>query len=135
MQKDIIIPKVENVYVAAIQEWNDDFMENSWYAYLVNDSDEKLEMAIVVTRAYGQINGEERKTGTFRHAFKEVEPNSAVKIELLENNVLQLNNEFLVTFFIGDKLYDKSYVFRGNTINDRAMTDIPVMNKRGVLVK
>lgn len=135
MQKDIIIPKVENVYVAAVQEWNDDFMENSWYAYLVNDSDAKLEMAIVVTRAYGQINGEERKTGTFRHAFKEVEPNSAVKIELLENNVLQLNNEFLVTYFIGDKLYDKSYVFRSNTINDRAMTDIPVMNKRGVLLK
>lgn len=135
MQKDIIIPKVENVYVAAVQEWNDDFMENSWYAYLVNDSDAKLEMAIVVTRAYGQINGEERKTGTFRHAFKEVEPNSAVKIELLENNVLQLNNEFLVTYFIGDKLYDKGYVFRSNTINDRAMTDIPVMNKRGVLLK
>lgn len=135
MQKDIIIPKVENVYVATVQEWNDDFMENSWYAYLVNDGDEKLEMAIVVTKAYGQINGEERKTGTFRHAFKEVEPNSAVKIELLENNVLQLNNEFLVTFFIGDKLYDRSYVFRANTINDRAMTDIPVMNKRGVLVK
>ncbi|HSD13823.1 MAG TPA: hypothetical protein VLB74_04170 [Flavobacterium sp.] len=135
MQKDIIIPKVENVYVAAVQEWNDDFMENSWYAYLVNDSDEKLEMAIVVSKAYGQINGEERKTGTFRHAFKEVEPNSAVKIELLENNVLQLNNEFLVTFFIGDKLYDRSYVFRANTINDRAMTDIPVMYKRGVLVK
>ena len=135
MQKDIIIPKVENVYVAAVQEWNDDFMENSWYAYLVNDNDTKLEMAIVVSRAYGQINGEDRKTGTFRHAFKEVEPNSAVKIELLENNVLQLNNEFLVTFFIGDKLYDKSYVFRANTINDRAMTDVPVMNKRGVLIK
>ncbi|CAM3675359.1 hypothetical protein FSS13T_26590 [Flavobacterium saliperosum S13] len=135
MQKDIIIPKVENVYVAAVQEWNDDFMENSWYAYLVNDGDVKLEMAIVVSRAYGQINGEDRKTGTFRHAFKEVEPNSAVKIELLENNVLQLNNEFLVTFFIGDKLYDKSYVFRANAINDKAMTDVPVMHKRGVLVK
>ena len=135
MQKDIIIPKVENVYVAAVQEWNDDFMENSWYAYLVNDGGVKLEMAIVVSRAYGQINGEDRKTGTFRHAFKEVESHSAVKIELLENNVLQLNNEFLVTFFIGDKLYDKSYVFRANTINDKAMTDVPVMHKRGVLVK
>jgi hypothetical protein len=135
MQKDIIIPKVENVYVAAVQEWNDDFMENTWYAYLINDSDVKLEMAIVVSRAYGLIDGEERKTGTFRHAFKEVEPNSAVKIELLENNVLQLNNEFMLTFFIGDALYDKSYVFRSNTINDRALTDVPVMNKRGVLLK
>lgn len=135
MQKDISIPKVENVYVAAVQEWNDDFMENSWYVHLINESDAKLEMAIVVSRAYGLINGEERKTGTFRHAFKEVEPNSAVKIELLENNVLQLNNEFMVTFFIGDKLYDKTYVFRTNTINDRALVDVPVMNQKGILVK
>ncbi|MGX7667347.1 hypothetical protein [Flavobacterium pedocola] len=135
MQKDISIPKVENVYVAAVQEWNDDFMENSWYVHLINDSDVKLEMAIVVSRAYGIINGEERKTGTFRHAFKEVEPNSSVKIELLENNVLQLNNEFMVTFFIGDKLYDKTYVFKTNGINEKATTDVPVMNKRGVLVK
>lgn len=135
MQKDIIIPKVENVYVAAVQEWNDDFMENTWYAYLINDSDVTLEMAIVVSRAYGLIDGEERKTGTFRHAFKEVEPNSAAKIELLENNVLQLNNEFMLTFFLGETLYDKSYVFRSNTINERALTDVPVMNKRGVLLK
>lgn len=135
MQKDIINPKVENVYVAAVQQWNDDFMENSWYAYLVNDSAEKLEMALVVSRAYGQINGEDRKTGTFRHAFKEVEPNSAVKIELLENNVLQLNNEFMLTFFQGGNLFDKTFVFRANAINEKAMSDIPVMGKRGILLK
>jgi len=135
MKKDITIPKVENVYVAAIQEWNDDFMENSWYAYLINDSDVKLEMALVVSRAYGKINGEDRKTGTFRHAFKEVEPNSSVKIELLENNVLQLNNEFMVTYFQDGKLFDKTYVFRTNTINDKALVDLPVMTKRGILGK
>jgi hypothetical protein len=27
MRKDIIIPEVENVFVAAVQEWSDDFME------------------------------------------------------------------------------------------------------------
>jgi hypothetical protein len=37
--EDIIIPEVENVFVAAVQEWSDDFMEKVWYAYLVNDSD------------------------------------------------------------------------------------------------
>ncbi|HRB72531.1 hypothetical protein [Flavobacterium sp. WV_118_3] len=135
MKKDITIPKVENVYVAAIQEWNDDFMENSWYAYLINDSDVKLEMALVVSRAYGKINGEDRKTGTFRHAFNEVAPNASVKIELLENNVLQLNNEFMVTYFQDGKLFDKTYVFRTNTINDKALVDLPVMTKRGILGK
>lgn len=135
MKKDIIIPKVENVYVAAVSEWNDDFQENSWYAYLVNDTNETLEMAIVVSRAYGIIDGEQRKTGTFRHALKEVGPKSFTKVELLENNVLQLNNEFLVSFFIGNQLFDKAFVFKINTINDKGMTEIPVMNQHGVLLK
>lgn len=39
MKKDIIIPPVKDVYIVAIQEWNDDFMENSWYVYLLNDTD------------------------------------------------------------------------------------------------
>nr|WP_317631461.1 hypothetical protein [uncultured Flavobacterium sp.] len=135
MKKDIIIPEVKNVYVAAVKEWNEDFQENSWYAYLVNDTDVNLEMAIVVSKAYGLINGEQRKTAVFRHAFNEVPAKSFIKIELLENNVLQLNNEFIVSYFIENKLYDKSFVFRTNTINDKATTDIPVMNKKGILVK
>jgi hypothetical protein len=92
-------------------------------------------MALVVSRAYGKINGEDRKTGTFRHAFNEVAPNASVKIELLENNVLQLNNEFMVTYFQDGKLFDKTYVFRTNTINDKALVDLPVMTKRGILGK
>lgn len=135
MKKDIIIPEVKNVYVAAVKEWNEDFQENSWYAYLVNDTDVNLEMAIVVSKAYGLINGEQRKTAVFRHAFNEVPAKSFIKIELLENNVLQLNNEFIVSYFMENKLYDKSFVFRTNTINDKATTDIPVMNKKGILVK
>jgi hypothetical protein len=39
MKSDITIPKVENVFLAAVQEWSDDFMEKVWYVYLVNDSD------------------------------------------------------------------------------------------------
>ncbi|MFY8097566.1 MAG: hypothetical protein ACOVMH_07100 [Flavobacterium sp.] len=133
MKKDIIIPKSEGVHVVVIQEWNDDFMEKTWYAYLINETEYKLEMAIVVSRAYGLINGEERKTGTFRHAFKEVEANSSVKIELLENNVLQLNNEFMLTYFLDGKLYDKKFTFRSNTINEKATVELPVVNQRGIL--
>ena len=135
MKKDIIIPKVENVYVAALQEWNDDFMEKTWYAYLVNDSVEKLEAAIVISSASGILNGEERKTSSLRHMFAEVLPNTATKIELIENNVLVLNNSFMVTFFIGNTLYDKNYVFNAGTINEDDVTEIPVLFKDGVLVK
>lgn len=135
MKKDIEIPKSVDVFVAAVKEWNEDFQENSWYAYLINNNNEPLEMTIVVSKAYGTIDGEMRKTGTFRHAFKEIPAKSHLKIELLENNVLQLNNEFVVTYFLNNKLFDKTFVFKTNTINDKALSDIPTMKERGVLLK
>jgi hypothetical protein len=132
MKKDIIIPEVANVHIAAFQEWNDDFMENSWYAYLINDTDDLLEMAMVVSRAYGLINGEERKTGTFRHAFAKVAPRTAVKVELLENNVLQLNNEFLLSYFSNGQLFDKTFVFSTHSIDVKNVSILPIINKEGV---
>ena len=131
MKKDIIIPIVEGVHIVAFKEWNDDFLENSWYAYLVNDTDNLLEMATVVSRAYGLINGEERKTGSFRHAFAKVEPRTATKVELLENNVLQLNNEFMLAYFIGNTMFDKSFVFEVSDFLEEATLDLPIINKKG----
>jgi hypothetical protein len=52
-----------------------------------------------------------------RHAFVEVPAVSVVKIEMLEKSVLVLNNEFMVVFFIGDKLYDKKFIFKADSIN------------------
>jgi hypothetical protein len=46
MKADIIIPEVENIFVAAVQEWSDD-LEKVWYAYLVNDSDFLMESVMV----------------------------------------------------------------------------------------
>lgn len=135
MKSDLEFPISKDVFFAAISEWNDDFQENSWYAYLVNNNKTPLEMALVVSRAYGTINGEQRKTGTFRHAYKEVPANSIVKVELLENNVLQLNNEFVVSYFLNNKMYDKTFIFRTNTINKNALSDIPSTDLKGVLLK
>lgn len=135
MKKDIDFPKSENVFLAAIQQWNDDFQENSWFVYLVNNTNETLEMVMVVSRAYGTINNEQRITGTFRHSFKEMASKSITKVEMLENNVLQLNNEFVVSYFLNNKMFDKTFVFKTNTINDKALSDIPGTDLRGVLLK
>jgi hypothetical protein len=135
MKKDIIIPEVENVYIVAIKEWNEDFGENSWYAYILNNSSEKLEMAMVVSSASGTINNEERKTGSFRHAFNEVLPETAIKVELLENNVLQLDNHFMLTYFLDGKLYDKNFTFEANSIKDENTTELHKINRVGVIGK
>ena len=135
MKKDIIISEVENVFIAAVQEWSDDFMEKVWYAYLINDSDFNLDSVMIVSKAFGTIDGEMKKTSLLRHAFIEVPAVSVVKIEMLEKSVLVLNNEFMVTFFIGDKLYDRKFTFRANSITPDYVEEVPILFVDGVIVR
>ncbi len=135
MREHITIPEVENVFMAAVREWNDDFMSNVWNVYLVNDSDNDLHDIMVVSKAFGTIDGEMRKTSLLRHALVEMPAVSAVKIEMVEDSVLVLNNEFMVTFFIGKTLYDRKYIFLANSINETNMEEVPHLWKDGVIVR
>ncbi len=135
MKKDIIIPTVENVFLAAVQEWSDDFMEKVWYVYLINDSDFQLDAVMVVSQAFGTLEGEMKKTSLLRHAFVEVPAVSVVKIEMIEKSVLVLNNEFMVTFFIGNTLYDKKYIFKAHAIHEDFAEEVPILFVDGVIVR
>ena len=135
MKKDIQIPEVENVFLAVVQEWSDDFMEKVWYAYLVNDSDFQIDSVMVVSKAFGTIDGEMKKTSLLRHAFPSVPAVSVVKIEMLEKSVLVLNNEFMVTYFIGNTLYDKKFIFRAQTITPDYVEEVPILFVDGVIVR
>lgn len=135
MKSDIKIPEVENVFLAAVQEWSDDFMEKVWYVYLVNDSDFNLDSVMVVSKAFGTLDGEMKKTSLLRHAFPHVPAVSVVKIEMLETSVLRLNNEFMVTYFIGNTLYDKKFIFRAQTITPDYVEEVPILFVDGVIVR
>ncbi len=135
MKSDITIPKVENVFLAAVQEWSDDFMENIWNVYLVNDSDFDLDSVMVVSKAFGTIDGEMKKTSLLRHAFVQVPAVSVVKIEMVEKSVLRLNNEFMVTYFIGNTLYDKKFIFKAQSITPDYVEEVPILFVDGVIVR
>ena len=135
MKADITIPIVENVFLAAIQEWSDDFMEKIWNAYLINDSDFQLDGVMVVSKAFGTLDGEMKKTSLLRHAFIEIPAVSVKKLEMIEKSVLQLNNEFMLTYFIGDKLFDKKFIFKANSINENNVEEVPILFVEGVIVR
>ena len=136
MQKDIKIPEVENVFLAAVSEWSDDFMENVWHVYLINDSDFDLDGVMVVSKAFGTLNGEMKKTSLLRHAFTQVPSVAVVKIEMIEKSVLALNNEFMLTYFIGSTLYDKKFIFRANFTSDESLLEeVPILFKEGFVVR
>lgn len=135
MKKDITIPEVENVFLAAVQEWNDDFMDKVWYINLVNDSDFDLDSVMVVSKAFGTLNGEMKKTSLLRHAFIKIPAVSVVKVEMIENSVLALNNEFMLTYFIGNTLYDKKFIFKANFNTQSETEEVPILFTEGVIVR
>ncbi|GGX29817.1 hypothetical protein [Aquimarina muelleri] len=131
MKKDIEIPVVEDVYIAVVKEWDEKFLNQDWYAYIINDRGIAIEMVLVVTKGYD----EERKTSLLRHGIGTIESKSFAKIEMIQEELLSMNNEFSVTFFEKGKLYDKKYLFKKNTINENTFQDLPVMKRSGVLMK
>lgn len=135
MKSDIKIPVVENVFLAAVQEWSDDFMEKVWYVYLINDSDFDLDSVMVVSKAFGTLDGEMKQTSLLRHAFMQIPKVSAVKVEMIENSVLRLNNEFMVTYFIGNTLYDKKFIFKAQSITPDYVEEVPILFVDGVIVR
>lgn len=135
MKKDISVPVVENVFLAAIPEWSDDFMEKIWNVYLINDSDFNLDSVMVVSKAFGTIDGEMKKTSLLRHAFTEIPPVSVVKVEMIEKSVLTLNNEFMVTYFISNTLYDKKFTFVKNSCVETNLEEVPILFLDGVVVR
>ncbi len=131
MKKDIDIPQVEDVYVAVVNEYNNIYKANDWNAYIINDKNVDLEMLLIVSKGYTQ----DKETSLMRHKLEKLPKKSYAKIELMQEDVLALNNEFKVTFFEDNKMFDKTYLFRKNTIKENAMQPIPLMKAKGILVK
>ncbi len=134
MKKDIIPPTVENIAVAVIREQNE-LQETEWNVYLLNLKHEDIEGVLVTSKGYGIYNDEEVKTSTLRHFLDVVKANSFKKIEPIVENVFGLNNEFWVSFFINNVMYDKKYIFLPESITDDNFILIPIINKKGVIIK
>ena len=132
MKKDIVIPVVKDVHIAIIKEWNEDFTSQDWMVYLINDTREPLESVMIMSRGK---NRDGRKTSTLRHAFKVVAAKSAMKVELIMEEVFPFLNEFVLTYFSGPTLYDKTVMAAPNTISEKNFTALPVLDKEGFLLK
>jgi hypothetical protein len=133
MKKDIEFPKVKDVGMAIVLEGGEGG-EQEWYVYLVNRSDEDLEMVIINSRGYGEIDGAGVKTATLRKLIERVPAASAVRVEPIMDELFDIANEFWLSFWKSGKMYDRRYVFVEGSVRDRNMTPIPYTGKMGVLI-
>lgn len=136
MREELKGPKVENVAVAVVQEENE-LKEKVYYVYLLNLRDDIMEGIMIVSTGYGQNanSGEKVKTSTLRHSLEVLLPNEAAKIEPIMEDVFGLANEYWISFWVEDQMYDKKFVFLPEVICEENMKTIPVLGAKGVLLK
>ncbi len=133
MKKDIDIPEVKEVSVGIVKELNAEG-ESQWYVYLINQKNEPIESVLISSVGYGEKNGEKQKTTTLRHFFEVISAKTFVKVEPIMPELFALTNEYWVSFYIGKTIFDKKFIFLPESILDTNVTNIPVLNKAGVLI-
>lgn len=136
MREGLLGPKVDNVAVAVVEEVNES-KEKMLYAYLLNLRDDIMEGIIVTSTGYGENaeTGERVKTSTLRHSLEVLLPNEAAKIEPIMDDVLGLANEFWVSFWVNETMYDKKFVFLPESIDEKKMKVLPILGQKGVMIK
>lgn len=135
MREELQGPKVENIGVAVVQQKNE-INENIYNVYLLNLSEEIIEGVMITSKGYGQNleTNEKVKTSTLRHSLEILLPNEAAKIEPIMEEVFGIANEFWVSYWSNDVMYDKKFIFVPESISSNNMKTIPVLGDKGVMI-
>jgi hypothetical protein len=133
MKKDIPENKVENVAIAVVLE-SADPVSKEWGVYLINMKRSSLQTVLVSSRGYGVKDGIEVKTSVLRHSIGDIGGHNYAKIEVIDEQVFGLTNEYLLSYYIDGQIFDKKYIFLPESIVETNMIRIPVLNKPGVMI-
>jgi len=134
MKKDIILPKVDRVDVVLILE---DELTNEYNVYLWNHSEDIIEGIIITSAGFGEdpLTGEKILTATLRHSLEVLLPNEVAKIEVIMPEVFGLYNEYWLSFWVNDVLYDKQFLFPPESIIPSNFKLINQFGKKGVMAQ
>ncbi len=132
MKKHLDFKPVDGVQVAITQKINE-LNQEEWYVYIINKNKFPIENVLVVTKGYGTINGEEKKTSVLRHMIEKVHAESAAVIEPIQSELFVLSNEFWVSYYIERQIFDKKFVFVAGSIDQDNLIEVPFVEMKGIL--
>tara|TARA_B110000285_G_scaffold161857_1_gene180798 strand:+ start:300 stop:710 length:411 start_codon:yes stop_codon:yes gene_type:complete len=135
MREELQGPKVENIGVAIVEQVNE-LNVKIYNVYLLNLSEEIIEGIMITSKGYGENlkTGEKVKTSTLRHSLEVLLPNEVAKIEPIMENVFGIANEFWVSYWSNDVMFDKKFIFVPESISPKNMKTIPVLGDKGVMI-
>jgi hypothetical protein len=132
MKKDIDIPEVKNVTLAVVREKT---LLNTyeWKVFLINNNPFVIENTLVASKGYGEKDGEPQKTSTLRHFLENVPAYGTALIEPIQEEVFHLNNEYWVSYYVGNQIHDRRFVFVPDSICEKNLTFIKELDQQGIL--
>jgi hypothetical protein len=134
MREELLGPKVEGIALALV-ELPIEGGEPEYIVYMLSSREDIIEGIIVTSTGYGlDATGQEIKTSTLRKGIEVMLPNEAARIEPIMPDLFGLNNEFWVSFWADDVMYDKRFVFEANSIDPKKFVDIPQLNAKGIII-
>lgn len=131
MKKDIAFHPVTGVKIAIAKEEVNG--QTEWGVYIINHNLIELNNVMITSKGYGFIEGEQRKTSTLRHMIQELGPQAIAKVEPIDPSVFVLNNEFWVSYYILDQIFDKKFIFPEGSMAPTNVRFIPELGLEGVL--
>lgn len=106
--------------------------EAQWDVYLINKNLIELETVMITSKGYGILDGKEKETSLLRHMIEKVEQQSYARIEPIQPDLFQLNNEYWISYYILDQIFDKKFVFLPDSIQKENLQYIPELDLMGV---
>ena len=134
MKKDLPDNIVEDVAIA-VALVNETPEVKNWTVYLVNLKNEPITNVLITSKGYGEKDGKEVKTSLLRHFIGDVDAQAYAGVEAIDPAVFGLTNEYWLSYYIGNTIYDKKFIFLPESIVDGNLIRIPVLNKPGVMIK
>ncbi|QEC53301.1 hypothetical protein EDD80_10336 [Anseongella ginsenosidimutans] len=129
------LPKneVRNVAMAVVLE-EASAEAKSWKVYLLNLKNEAIETVMISSKGYGMKKGKEVKTSVLRHAFPRIEAHEYALVEMIDEQVFGLNNEYWLSYYQNGTIYDKKFIFLPESIVEENLVRVPLLNKPGVII-
>ncbi|UKT65230.1 hypothetical protein [Pedobacter mucosus] len=134
MKADLPENVVENIAIAVVLMSETPEVKN-WTVYLVNLKDEPLTNVLISSKGYGEKDGKQVKTSLLRHSIGDLNAQDFKGIEAIDPEVFGLTNEYWLSYYIGETIYDKKFIFLPESIVDMNLIKIPLVNKPGVMIK
>ena len=89
---------------------------------------------MVVSSGYGDLNGEKVQTSTLRHFFEQIDALGYQKIEPISAEAFGLTNEYWVSYFIQNQVYDKKFLVLPGTTELGFERELPILRRQGILI-